>query len=120
MALGAITIGSIKELKDGSKMIRISFAGDGAYPTGGTATFKDLLQDAIEAAAALAVDANVRGRQNVAPIAVIPQDCGQYVPSYAAATDKLFVRDGGHATWNEVGNGVNLSGTTFNVLVLCY
>lgn len=120
MALGAITIDKVVELKGGAKLVRCHFAGDGDYRTGGTATFKELLQDAIELAAAGAGDANIRGRESVTPIAVTPQNCGQYVPSYASATDKLFVQDGGSATLAEAADHANLAGTTFNVLVLCY
>jgi len=120
MSLGTITIESVKLRKDGGQVIRMSFAGDDSYPTGGTATFSALVKTAVATAHAAAGDANVRGYESLAIQGVIPQDCGQYVPSYDKANDKLFVRDGGSATWAEVGSGVSLAGTTFNVLALCF
>lgn len=85
---------------------RVSFLGDGSYPTGGTAGFAAKLQ-------ALAKD----GR---APIAVIGQDCGGYVPVYDEANDKLKVyKSAGSAiALAEVANAADLSGTTFNVIVI--
>jgi hypothetical protein len=96
-------------------MYLCSFAGDGAYPTGGTvgADVLAALKLAIKTAELAAHDTNVRGPMDPTIIAVVPGDCGQYVPSWTGG--KLKCLDGGHATWNEVGNGVNLSGTTFNL-----
>lgn len=119
MALGTPTINAIRETRDGGQELLMSFDGDGNYPAGGTADFNDYVRDAIKTAHAAAADANIRGEERVAALAVVPQDCGQYVPSYDYANDKLFVRDGGDAAWAEVGAGTNLSGTGFNVLVVC-
>ena len=115
MAIGAITIASTLELQDGARLYHCSFAGDGSYPTHGTtsaAVTAALVLD-IKTAELAATDTNVRGVTNPTIMDVIPGDCGQYVPMWTAIG--LKVRDGGHATWNEVGNGTNLAGTTFNV-----
>ena len=46
-------------------------------------------------------------------VAIIPGDCGDAVPSYDVATDKLFVRV--MSTAAEVGNGVSLAASTFKL-----
>jgi hypothetical protein len=116
MAIGTITITARVEDTNGTlKLFKCSFDGDDDYPTGGTADVQASLRTAIETAASGATDANVRGIENVTVVDVIPGDCGQYVPSWDYANGKLKVRDGGHATWDEVANTTDLSGTTFNV-----
>lgn len=117
MALGTATIASITDVK-GVKLIKISFAGDTSYPTGGTLLFTAYIEAAIAAAAAAAGDANVRGPMDLTIIDVLPGHCGQYVPSFDAAADSLLVQDGGHATWNEVTGTTALNGTTFNLVVI--
>ena len=119
MAIGTITIVSRLDFGKGEKNFKCSFAGDASYPTGGTAGADVLaaLKLAIKTAAAAAGDANVRAIEGVTIKEILPGDCGQYVPSWTSG--KLKVRDGGHATWNEVGNGTNLSGTAFNVTFIC-
>jgi len=121
MSIGAITMGEITGEKPSAPLfaIDVSFAGDSSYPTGGTADFQESVRDAIETYMAAQSDANVRGRWNVEIQCVAGFNCGQYVPWYDAANDKLYVRDGGHATWDEVANTTNLSGTTFNLTLLC-
>ena len=121
MALGALTIAGIQGEKPSAPqfVIDLSFAGDGAYPTGGTLDFEATVNAAIAAAAALTTDHNVRAGQVVAIRAIVAFECGQYVPWYDKTNDTLFVRDGGHATWDEVANGTNLAGTTFNLTLLC-
>lgn len=119
MALGTPTINAIRETRDGGQELLMSFDGDDNYPTGGTTDFNAYVRDAVKTAHAAAADANIRGEERVAALAVVPQNCGQYVPSYDYANDTLFVRDGGHATWQQVPNTTDLSGTTFNVLVVC-
>lgn len=106
MSLGAITL-----LRRGGDMPsaplrvdHISFAGDDDYPAGGTAGLEALL------AAKLGVTPEI--------LAVVPGDCGQYVPSWDYTNKKMFVRDGGTATWTEVAPAFDLSGTTFNVAVI--
>lgn len=118
MALGTITVGTIRERGNGGKLIPISFPGDSSYPTGGTATFTALVEAAIKTAMAALGDANVRGPLDLTIVALIPGNCGQYLPSFDAVNDKLFVRDAGHATLDEVTAAVNLSGTTFNVVLI--
>lgn len=81
---------------------RISFAGDAAYPTGGTAGFKALL--------------NAVTKDSRTPLAVIGQDCGNNVVSYDETADKLKVRVG--STGAEVANAFDLSGQTFVVIVI--
>ncbi len=84
----------------------LTFAGDTSYPTGGTVGFgaaiKAFYQD---------------GRQ---VLAVIGQDCGGYVPVYLPGTDalKVYKSAGSAAAMVEVSNATDLSGTTFNVLVI--
>jgi hypothetical protein len=123
MTLGTITVPTDKLVGAMPQAplfaLRMSFPGDDSYPTGGTTGFQELVRAAIAAKMAAATDANVRGRQNVEIEAVLPQNCGQYIPSYDKTNDTLFVQDGGSATLAQVGNGTNLSGTTFNVLVVC-
>jgi len=74
---------------------------------------------AIKAKHAAASDANVRGEEDVSVVHVIPQDCGQYVPQYDYANDKLKVRDGGSATWAEVANTTDIHTTVFNLVAVC-
>lgn len=118
----ALANGAINARRDGFQGgvdLLIEFDGDSSYPTGGTADFTAFVNAIIAAAAAAAGDANVRGPETMTVVAVIPQDCGQYVPNFDIANDKLFVRDGGHATWDEVANTTDLHTTKFNVLVVC-
>jgi hypothetical protein len=119
MAQGVITILSQIPLPQGGSLIKCSFPGDTAYPTGGTlkAAINTALATALKAIVAAATDKNVRGLSEPTIKGIIPGDCGQYVPSWVTAG--LFVRDGGHATWDEVGNGTALNGTTFNVTLIC-
>jgi len=119
MAIGAMTIVNRVDYGKGEKNFKVSFAGDGAYPTGGTAGADVLaaLRLAIKTAAGAAGDANVRGSEAVTIKEIIGSDCGQYEPYWVGG--KLKVLDGGHATRNEVANGTNLAGTTFNVDFIC-
>ena len=102
-----------------SKSFLIHFAGDGAYPTGGTASFKAFVQAIVKAYNDSLGDAIIRGGDSVTPIFVVDQDCGQYVPFYDLANDKLKVLDGGSATRAEVSAATDLSGTTFKLVVVC-
>lgn len=115
MAIGTITIASTLELANGARLYHCSFAGDGAYPTGGTLVADVLakLMAAIKTAELAASDTLVRGVPTPTIIDVIPGDCGQYAPMWVTAG--LKVRDGGHATWDEVTAAGDLSATTFNV-----
>lgn len=120
MAQGVITIGTVVALPQGASLIKCSFPGDTAYPTGGTlkADVEAALATAIATVVAAATDKNVRGLSNPTVVDLIPGDCGQYVPMWDSAVG-LKVRDGGHATVDEVGNGTDLHGTTFNVTLVC-
>jgi len=119
MALANGVLKVRRDLEAGCADLNIEFDGDTSYPTGGTADFQDFVRDIVEAAAAAASDSNVRGAQSLEIVDIVPGDCGQYVPSYDKTNDKLFVRDGGSATWAEVANTTPLNGTKFNVTVLC-
>ncbi len=105
MALGTITL-----VKDAGGMPSapsfadaLSFAGDGAYPTGGTAGFAALVQ--------------AKSGDTRQPYAVIPVGLnGGYNAIYDLANDKLLVEV--KSSGVEVANAVDLSATTFKVVVL--
>jgi hypothetical protein len=109
MALGTATVGAKAASSPG--IVRcdlISFAGDGAYPSGGTAAFQAYVRSAL-------------GVGNLEVLGVCAQDCGGYVPVYDKTNDKLKVyygdNDGG-ADGPLVQNATsNLSAVTFNLLV---
>lgn len=102
MALGTITI--VKQAAAHGPLFhdRISFAGDGAYPTGGTAAFETTFRTKIGSTRTI--------------VAIIAEDCGVYRPSYDYANKKLKVRNLTDGT--EVSNATDLSGTTFNITVI--
>lgn len=111
MALGAITVAEKAGQVPSNPvfMDRISCAGDGAYPTGGTTGFKATFQAAIK-----------NGRT---PMFVAVEDCGGYVPVYDVANDKLKVyyanNDGGSdGPLIEVPNATDLSAVTFKLVVV--
>jgi hypothetical protein len=88
---------------------QFSFTGDSSYPTGGTAGFE------------AAVRLITKDKRTV--VAVLPIDCGGYLPQYDRTNDKLKVYQGDNdnaadAPFIEVANTTNLSGVTFKVLVL--
>lgn len=104
MALGTATVQ--KETgRDGGPVVtaRLSFAGDSSYPTGGTAGFAAFVAAALGVAGPLDV------------LGVDQQSLSDHVLRYNRATDKLTAQL--MSTGAEVANGVNLSGTTFNVVV---
>lgn len=110
MAIGAITVLEKSSALGGHRADLISFAGDGAYPTGGTAAFQAAVRAAL-------------GVGSVEIVACLPQDCGGYSPCYDKANDKLkvyyndydAVADGPDI---QVPNTTNLSAVTFRLLVL--
>ncbi len=116
MSLGTPTIKNVRQTKDGGQELLISCAGDGAYPSGGTANFNAFVQGAIETAAAAATDKNVRGGEAVECVCVIPVTAGVYVPSYDFTNDKLFVYDNSTDAESAVSD---MSGTTFEFVVVC-
>ncbi len=77
MALGTLTRAASMPTHDIRFIDLISFLGDSAYPTGGTA----------------AMQAKIRTLcgDNREVIALLPQDCGGYVAIYDKAADKLKV-----------------------------
>lgn len=105
MALGTITLAD-----KASRPIfydHISVPGDGSYPTGGTVDFEGSFQAAT----------GVKGGREVDAVIDVGGDASTYL-LYNKATDKLmaFVR----TTGVEVANAVNLSGTTFKLLVISH
>lgn len=108
MAIGAITAGNAVGQEGGPISIELlSFAGDGAYGAGGTIDFTALVIAAL-------------GKGNVEILAIIGQDCGGYVPVFDKAADKLKVYEQTNVATSPLIETVtaNLSGTTFNVLVI--
>ncbi len=109
MALGTITVGVKEHAPGHMRMDLMSFAGDGSYPTNGTAAFQASVRAAL-------------GVGNVEVLAVIPQDCGGYVPCYDKAADKLKVyysnSDSSDGPLIEVPNATSLSGVTFKVMIV--
>ena len=110
MAIGTITKAEGCSGPLGLFVDRISFLGDGAYPAGGTVGFLALAQ------------AKIGASRNI--IAVIPQDCGGYMPAYDHANDKLKVYEGDYSP-AAVGPFVenvtaDLSAVTFNLVILSY
>ena len=79
----------------------LTFQGDGIYPTGGTPGFAAIVQGLFD--------------DSRTPIAVISQDCGAYRAVYDQVNDKLKVVTSANA---EVASAVDLSATTFHVLVI--
>lgn len=104
MPLGAMAL-SKEHLSNPGPMglARISFAGDGAYPTNGTPGIQALVCTLLK-------------KPGLELIDVISGDCGDHVVHYDKANDKLKMRV--ISTGAEVGNGVDKSGTTINCTVL--
>lgn len=109
MAIGTITVGTGAGKASSAPTFfdPISFAGDGAYGAGGTADFEGSFQTKIGCARTI--------------VAIIPGDCGGYVPVYDRANDKLLVYEGNY----DAGDGplqetatADLSATTFNLVVV--
>jgi pyrroline-5-carboxylate reductase len=105
MALGTGTVVS-NDIQAASAPIfikEISFAGDNAYPTGGTAAFQAYVRALL--------------KMDVQLIAVLPCALnGVYNATYVTASDKLLISI---AANTEVANATDLSGTTFKLKVLC-
>jgi hypothetical protein len=109
MSIGAITLPPVRNSSGKDfHFHEISFAGDTSYPTGGSA-FLEPFRTAKDATPTI--------------IALVPIECGGYLPQYDASTGKLKVyrgdNDGGaDGPLVEVANATNLSGVTFKVLVI--
>lgn len=109
MAIGAITVVSKSQIPGPLNIDQISFAGDAAYPSGGTPGFQALVRTAL-------------GKGNVTISHVIPVDCGGYVPEYDTAADKLKLLYGDN---NNAADGplvenatADLHTTTFKLIVV--
>ena len=108
MALGAITVADFAGRgKDPVFHDALSFAGDGAYVAGGT-LFLALFQTAVNASRKI--------------LAVVPIDCGGYLPQWDAAAGrlKLYYGDNNNAADGpliEVANG-DYSAVTLKLLVI--
>ncbi len=109
MALGTLTQTAVTRTPlTGLHALELSFAGDGAYPAGGTAAFQ----------------AYVRAKtlDSCEVLAVIPIGfCGGYVPVYDKANDKLMMLEsdnGGADGPLQESTTANLSGVTLKLLVL--
>lgn len=110
MSLGTITPVAAQSVNNSKAafMDAVGIVGDDSYPTGGSTGLDALLQ------AELGPEA-----RNV--IGVIPGDCGGFVPVYDPAnggTLKVYRAGGTNAALEEVPNATNLSGTTFNLIVV--
>lgn len=106
MSLGTLTLVAQDSQQASSPiyMDTVSFAGESSYSSGGTTGLLAKLQAATK-----------DGRTITA---VVPMDCGGYVPTYDPVTDKLKVyKSAGSAIALAEASG-DLSGTTFNLLCL--
>lgn len=112
MALGTPTLA--RKIKTAPLFADVlTFAGDGAYPAGGTVDFEGFFQAALEAASAHSGGREVLG--------IIQLDTSGYVLRYDDANDKLMVFEsdnGGADGPLQESTTANLSGVTFKVLVL--
>lgn len=106
MALGAITSTAAVGHENGPIFIEaVTIVGDDSYPTGGTTGAEALIRAAL-------------GKGDVDVLAVIHQGPigADFALSYDKANDTLIARV--WSTAAEVGNGTNMSGTTFECLVI--
>jgi len=113
MALGTMTRAAAESVQSDDALFfdSISFLGDGAYPTGGSPGLDTLVQ------------ALVGDSRDI--IAVIPGDCGGYVPAYVPGTLdgllKVYQGDNDNAAdapLIEVPNATDLSSVTFTLMVI--
>lgn len=109
MALGTMTkVAGGPGSGDALRLDYVSFAGDGAYPSGGTVDFEGTVQalfgDAREVLAVVDVGLN-----------------GGYVTRYDKANDKLLVLEGNYDGSDgplQESSTANLSGVTFKLLII--
>lgn len=103
MTLGALTlIDEGNEAQGPLFLDRVTLVGDNSYLTNGTTGLQALYQAAVKSHRTI--------------IAIIPQFCGDAVPSYDPVTDKLFIQV--MSTAAQAGNGVDLSGSTYKFTIL--
>jgi hypothetical protein len=103
MTLGAFTL--IDEANEAQGPVffdRCTLVGDNAYATGGTTGLQALYQAAVKSHRTI--------------MAIIPQFCGDAVPSYDPVTDKLLVQV--MSTAAQAGNGVDLSASTYKFTII--
>lgn len=108
MALGAITVPEFAGRGSSPVCFDVlSFAGESSYAAGGS-------DFAAAAEAAIAAGREI--------MAVVPVDCGGYLPQFDKSNGKLKVYYGNYDAADgpliEVANATNLSGVTFKVLVI--
>jgi hypothetical protein len=109
MAIGAITVVSKSQVPGPLNVDQIAFAGDGAYPSAGTPGFLALVRAAL-------------GKGNITILNVVAQECGGYQIVYDGVADKLkvlYIDNNNAADGPMIENATaNLSGVTFNLLIL--
>lgn len=104
MALGAMTAATPVGQEGGPiSIFKLSFAGDTSYPTGGSTGAQALIRTAL-------------GKGNIEVLGVLQQNLSDHVMRYDKAGDALIVQL--MSTGAEVANTTNLSGTTFDLLVV--
>lgn len=110
MAIGTITrLGGAQGHQESLGTTAISFPGDAAYPTGGTADFEDSVREALKMG-------------TVELVGVAALNAGGYLVGYDKPNDKLKVYRFDYAAVAagpavEVPNGTDLSGVTFSLSV---
>lgn len=103
MTLGALTLIDHNSAAQGPLFLdHVSLVGDGAYATGGTTGLQALYQAAVKSKRTI--------------VAIIPGFCGDAVPSYDPATDKLQVQV--MSTAAEAANAANLAGSTYKFCIV--
>lgn len=104
MALGTATLGAQagKSASAPTRHIVLTFVGDSAYPTGGTAAFQQYVRSALG--------------ENVTVLGIIDQSIGANELVYDVANDKLmsFVKSSGLER-----SAADDSGTSYTCIVLC-
>ena len=106
MTLGAIT----RQVAAGQRggpviMERVTIVGDDSYPTGGTTGIAALVSAAL-------------GRGSVTVLAILSQNLSDHRLLYDQASDTLLVQL--ISTQAEVADTTNLSGITFEALVVAF
>ncbi len=112
MSLGTITV-TPKVTTGPIHADHLSFAGDGAYPGGGTTDFEGKFQAALALAG--------KGSPGREVLGIIQVDSSGYVLRYDKANDKLMVFEANSDSADgplQESSTANLSGTTFKVIVL--
>lgn len=117
MTLGTITV-QAQEKKSASApldLIQVQFAGDGSYPSGGTANFSALMAAVLGRAVSVAFVVEAGPCLDGASKQLQPVYDGTWSGTPLAKHDKLMV-----FTFGGVEASGDLSASTFNLLVACY